>query len=282
VTREGDPGMPSSEVLCVGEVLWDALPAGLFLGGAPFNVACHLRAAGLPVAMASRVGADHLGDEVRRRAAAYDIAVDLVQVDAALPTGFVRVTLDEAGDATYDIVAPAAWDAIAPTEALLRRAADARAIVFGTLAQRHPVARATIERLWDTEALLVFDANLRAPHDDPAVVRRSLRRADVVKVTERELSRIAAWFDLPGDARPGAPLLPTVAGAGRVVRLRHGVRHARAARRRAVAARRVDRAPRLRGGGAGHRWVPATRSSPCCWRGCSAARTPARCCSTPT
>jgi fructokinase len=203
--------MPSSEVLCVGEVLWDALPAGLFLGGAPFNVACHLRAAGLPVAMASRVGADHLGDEVRRRAAAYDIAVDLVQVDAALPTGFVRVTLDEAGDATYDIVAPAAWDAIAPTEALLRRAADARAIVFGTLAQRHPVARATIERLWDTEALLVFDANLRAPHDDPAVVRRSLRRADVVKVTERELSRVAAWFDLPGDARPGAPLLPTVA-----------------------------------------------------------------------
>src|ERR687883_358268 len=54
--------MPASEILCVGEVLWDALPAGLFLGGAPFNVACHLRAAGVPVALMSRVGADHLGE----------------------------------------------------------------------------------------------------------------------------------------------------------------------------------------------------------------------------
>jgi fructokinase len=189
--------MASAEILCVGEVLWDALPAGLFLGGAPFNVACHLRAAGLPVTMVSRVGADQLGDEVLRRAALYGVGIDLIQVDPALPTGFVRVTVDETGNASYEVVEPAAWDAIAPDQKLLRRAAAARAIVFGSLAQRNPVTRGTIERLLDSEALLVFDANLRPPYDDPRVVRRSLERAGVVKVTEGELQRIAEWFDLP-------------------------------------------------------------------------------------
>lgn len=203
--------MPGSEILCVGELLWDALPAGLFLGGAPFNVACHLRAAGLPVAMVSRVGADHLGDEALRRAAGYGIATDLIQVDPALPTGLVRVTLDEAGDAGFDVVAPAAWDAIVPTAALLERAAAARAIVFGTLAQRATATRRTVERLWDTEALLVYDANLRGSHDEAVVVRRSLERAAVVKVSERELRQIAAWFALPGVAASPAPVLDTVA-----------------------------------------------------------------------
>ena len=61
--------MPSTEVLCVGEVLWDALPEGLFLGGAPFNVACHLRAAGITASLVSRIGDDRLGDEAMRRAA---------------------------------------------------------------------------------------------------------------------------------------------------------------------------------------------------------------------
>ena len=106
----------------MGEVLWDALPAGLFLGGAPFNVACHLRAAGVPVALVSRVGRDGLGDEALRRTAQYGVATDLVQVDPALPTGLVRVTLDAAGEASFDIPAPVAWDAVEPADDLLRRA----------------------------------------------------------------------------------------------------------------------------------------------------------------
>src|SRR4051812_2155840 len=166
--------MPEAEVLCVGEVLWDALPAGLFLGGAPFNVACHLRAAGVPSTLVSRVGADHLGEEARARAARYGVGTDLLQVDPALPTGFVRVAVDDAGDARFEIVAPAAWGAIEGTPALLARAAGARALVFGSLAQRHPVSRATIERLWASPARMVFDVNLRPPHDDRDVVQRSL------------------------------------------------------------------------------------------------------------
>src|SRR6476620_9018519 len=126
------PPQPSSEVLCVGELLWDALPAGLFLGGAPFNVACHLRAAGVVSTMVSRVGADHLGDEARQRAARYGVGTDLIQIDDTLATGFVRGHVGPDGNADYDIVEPAAWDAIESTRALLDRARHARAIVFGT------------------------------------------------------------------------------------------------------------------------------------------------------
>lgn len=193
--------MPSAEILCVGEVLWDALPEGLFLGGAPFNVACHLRAAGVPATMVSRVGDDRLGEEVVRRAERYGVGVDLIQVDPALPTGFVRVAVDDAGNPAYEILAPAAWDAIETTDALLRRALAARAIVFGSLAQRHPTSRATIERLWESPATMVLDVNLRPPYDDREIVRRSLQRADVVKLSVPELERVAEWFRLPGDAR---------------------------------------------------------------------------------
>lgn len=193
--------MPNTEVLCVGEVLWDALPEGLFLGGAPFNVACHLRAAGTPVTMVSRIGDDRLGDEVLRRAARYGVGTDLVQVDSVLPTGFVRVKVDDAGNPGYEILGPAAWDAIAPSDPLLRRAARARAIVFGSLAQRSAISRDTIQRLWETEALMVFDVNLRPPFADREIVRQSLERADVVKLSEEELQRIAEWFALRGSPR---------------------------------------------------------------------------------
>src|SRR5438105_2656179 len=177
---------PRTDILCVGEIVWDALPAGLFLGGAPFNTACHLSAAGLPVALVSRVGADQLGDEALRRAAWYGVDTTLVQVDPALPTGLVRVAVDERGSASYEIVDPAAWDAIEPEPALLQRGAAARAIVFGSLAQRAAVSHDTIEQLWrvGTDTLLVFDANLRAPYDDADVVRLSLGSAALVKLTE--------------------------------------------------------------------------------------------------
>jgi fructokinase len=193
--------MATAEVLCVGEVLWDALPEGLFLGGAPFNVACHLRAAGVSVSMVSRVGADRLGDEVLRRATRYGVETDLIQVDDELPTGFVRVNVGDAGNPSYEICSPAAWDSIEPSETLLGRAARARAIVFGTLAQRAPLSRSTIQRLWDTSALMVFDVNLRPPVEDVQVIERSLRRADVVKLSEDELRRIAKWFDLGDTTR---------------------------------------------------------------------------------
>jgi fructokinase len=199
--RDDGHAVTTPEILCVGEILWDALPAGLFLGGAPFNVACHLRAAGWAVSMVSRIGDDRLGHEALRRAAWYGVGTDLVQIDPELPTGFVRVTIDDAGNADYDILEPAAWDAIAATDELLDRAGRARAIVYGSLAQRHVTSRTTIERLWKSESLMVFDANLRPPYDDQEIVRRCLHHAEVVKVTEGELARIAEWFALGRELR---------------------------------------------------------------------------------
>ena len=193
--------MSTSEILCVGELLWDSLPAGLFLGGAPFNVAGHLHTLGVPVAMVSRVGLDRLGAEALQRAARYGIDTDLVQLDPVLPTGFVSVTVDDDGIPAYDIVAPAAWDAIELREGLLDRAARARAIVFGSLAQRQAVSRETIERLYAADVPKVFDVNLRPPYDDADVVRRSLPHADIVKLNEHELDQMARWFDLPTGLR---------------------------------------------------------------------------------
>lgn len=211
-----------SEILCVGEVLWDSLPSGLFLGGAPFNVACHLRAAGMPAAMVSRIGDDRLGAEIVARATRYGVTVDLMQVDAQLPTGFVDVTLDESGVPAFNIVAPAAWDAIATSEALLARATAARAIVFGSLAQRQAVTRATIEQLWKSDALMVFDVNLRPPFDDREVVRRSLQRADMVKMSDDELHQLASWFGLPPGVREGATAIAEQFSCGTVCVTRGG------------------------------------------------------------
>lgn len=208
--------MARSEVLCVGEVLWDSLPAGLFLGGAPFNVAGHLHALGVPVGVVSRVGADRLGMEALRRLAGSGIATDLVQVDPALPTGFVSVTLDGNGVPEYDIVEPAAWDAIEPKEGLTERATRAAAIVFGSLAQRSPVSRGTIEQLCRVEVPRVFDVNLRPPYDDEDVVRRSLAQADVVKLNQDELKQLAGWFGLPRGLREGAAALAESFGCGTV------------------------------------------------------------------
>jgi len=207
------PLASAGEVLCVGEVLWDSLPEGLFLGGAPFNVACHLRATGTPVSMVSRVGNDRLGDEVLRRAARYGVGTELIQVDDALPTGFVRVHVDERGNGSYEICEPVAWDALEATEPLLARAAQAKAIVFGTLAQRSAATRATIERLWTVgarRALMVCDVNLRAPYDDVEIVRASLRMADVVKLADAELVRLSAMFGWgAGDERELTRMLAT-------------------------------------------------------------------------
>ena len=198
--------MPA-EILCYGEVLWDALPAGLFLGGAPFNVACHLAGAGASVAMVSRVGVDRLGEEAMRRAVTFGVATDLIQIDPELPTGFVRATVDDAGEARYEILAPAAWDAIEATDELLGRAQQAQCIVFGSLAQRQKVARATLERVWRSKALMVFDINLRPPHEDMDAIRKSLQRADVVKINRAELMKLGGWYGLPKTERDATAAL---------------------------------------------------------------------------
>lgn len=203
-------------VLCVGELLWDSLPTGLFLGGAPYNVAAHLHDLGAEVHLLSRVGDDRLGAEALRRVAGHGVPTALLQTDSALPTGFVSVTLDSAGAPGYDIVRPAAWDAIEATPSALQCARAADALVFGTLAQRDERSRAAIGALVDGPALTALDLNLRPPYDDRWLVERSLAAAQLVKLNRDELARVAGWFDLPSDMREGMVALSARFGCSTV------------------------------------------------------------------
>lgn len=187
----------NGEIMCIGEILWDSLPRGLYLGGAPFNVACHLQSLGEQVVFVSRVGGDVLGTEARRRLRNRGLSDALVQIDRRFPTGFVEVKLSADGIPSYVIVEPAAWDRIALTEDLVDRAVHARAIVFGSLAQRGRTSRATLRALLDTEAVKVFDVNLRPPYLDKKIVAASLEAADIVKCNMVELEILSEWFGLP-------------------------------------------------------------------------------------
>ena len=188
-------------ILCVGEVLWDSLPAGLFLGGAPFNVACDLNALKHKVKVLSRVGDDVLGQEVLRRMKSRGMSVDLVQIDDRLPTGFVQVEVDDQGIPRYTISEPSAWDAIQVTKEVLEELGNAKVLVFGSLAQRNIAARGTIQELCRGDYLKVLDVNLRPPYDDPEVVCSSLGRANILKLNVKEARQIASWFGLPQDER---------------------------------------------------------------------------------
>jgi fructokinase len=200
-------------VLCAGEVLWDVLPGGEFLGGAPFNVAGHSARLGAHALLATRLGKDQRGRRALELARALGIDLSLVQIDAKLPTGEARATLDAGGSARYEFLTQAAWDALALTPALLEAAGTADAFVFGTLGQRDVRARATIAQLAAAAKWRVFDPNLRAPHIERDICEAGLKDAGLVKINEEECGVLAAWFG--GAATPEA-LWSTLAARFRI------------------------------------------------------------------
>jgi fructokinase len=206
--------------LCFGEVLWDFLPDGLFLGGASLNAAYHLHRHGVEARVVSAVGRDVLGDELRRRCGLWGLSTDgIAQLDT-LSTGYVRVAVGSNGDARFDIVTPVAWDRIPATEADLRAAARADAFIFGSLAQRSAPNRASLDRLLEAlpePALRVFDANLRPPYDDLELVRGLARKASLFKVNAVEAARLAGDAETPGREEAHARVLATQSGCRLVV-----------------------------------------------------------------
>lgn len=185
-------------ICCIGEVLWDALPEGLFLGGAPLNVCYHLTVLGEQALMVSRVGNDRLGREALRNLKNRGVPAGYLQTDEEIETGFVKVNLSQKEGPDYEIIEPAAWDFISFTDSVAKLAKAADIIVFGTLGQRSEVSRKTIQQLIKGDALGVYDVNLRPPFDDPSIVRYSLREADIVKMNEDELMILAGWFSWSG------------------------------------------------------------------------------------
>lgn len=189
------------KILCIGEVLWDSLPSGLYLGGAPLNVCYHLNQFGLDATIASRVGNDRLGQEAIRRIKGLGIPVELIQQDDQLETGFVGVELSQNGDPRYNIVEPVAWDQIKVTEELQKKASESWGLVFGSLAQRNKVSRQSIQKLWKGDTMLIFDMNLREPFINQDVIYNSLTMANVVKMNEEELNYLIEWLGLSGSSR---------------------------------------------------------------------------------
>jgi len=213
--RRGTTPM-SAPVLCFGEILWDLLPHGAFPGGAPFNVAYHLHRLGVPVLPVSAVGPDELGAQLLARLAAWGIASTAIAHLATAPTGTVTATLGPSGDAHYTIAPDTAWDHIPVTGAPLAAATSAPALIFGSLALRSVTNRESLARLvaaLPPTAWRVFDVNLRAPHDDLALVRRNAPLANVLKLNASEAARLAAGEpETPGREETHARLLATQLG----------------------------------------------------------------------
>ncbi len=198
------PAMLASErpvrLAAFGELLWDVYPKARLLGGAPANVAFHARALGAQSTLVSRVGNDALGREARAELERRGVDVSQVGTDQEHATGTVTVTLTSAGP-QFVIEPHAAWDFISVDAAAHARLTCVDAFCFGSLAQRHQVARTALFQILDgfTEArpLLVFDVNLRPPFVDLGLVLRSIERADVVKLNEDELAWLAHALDVP-------------------------------------------------------------------------------------
>ncbi|MCW5557163.1 MAG: carbohydrate kinase [Verrucomicrobiae bacterium] len=192
----------SPGVVSIGEVLWDLLPSGAQLGGAPANLATLAAGLGADAALISRVGADGLGTQARAQLTARGVDVSAVSTDPAAPTGTVGVDLDAFGQPRFTIHRPAAWDFLQASPEALERVSRAQAVCFGTLAQRHPTARDALRALVSAAGaspLILCDINLRAPFCDPEVIEWSLRAAGTVKLNETELPFLANLLSLDGD-----------------------------------------------------------------------------------
>jgi fructokinase len=188
----------------LGEVLWDLLPTGKQLGGAPANFAYHAHALGAEGVVISRIGDDALGREIFERLRNLGLRTDGITIDPNAPTGTVSVALDAQGHPSYTIHENVAWDRITADEAALAQAQLADAICFGSLAQRSETSWQNIRALvgaTPSPALRIFDINLRQHFYSREIIEASLHLANVLKINDTELPVLAHLFELPGDAR---------------------------------------------------------------------------------
>lgn len=177
------------KIVCFGEVLWDSLPKGLFLGGAPYNVACHLRRLGFRPTLISAVGEDVLGGEILDRAKANGLDTFSITVQPNAPTGIAKVALAPDGSASYTFPEPSAWDRIDIGDTARTELAETNAIIFGSLAARSEQNSELLESILDeSNALRVFDVNLRPPHIDRLAILTLSQKADVLKLNADELT----------------------------------------------------------------------------------------------
>jgi|WetSurMetagenome_2_1015567.scaffolds.fasta_scaffold09509_2 fructokinase len=188
------------KVAGIGEVLWDQLPQGDVLGGAPANVAFHACQLGAESYIISAVGNDKLGNDIISRLSTKNINLLISRV--AYPTGTVKVTLDDMGVPDFVITNNVAWDYIELTSESSDLAEQLDAVCFGSLAQRNRVSHIAITKflnLLPEETLKIFDINLRQNFYNKQLINDSLTISNILKINDDELIIIAELFGLKGD-----------------------------------------------------------------------------------
>ncbi len=188
-------------VVGMGEALWDVLPEGKKIGGAPANFAYHVSQFGLPSAVVSAVGNDALGNEIIENFTSKGLNHLIATVP--YPTGTVQVEIDQAGIPQYDIKENVAWDNIPYTAMLENLAQRTKAVCFGSLAQRNIVSRKTINLFLDAmpqdpDSLVVFDVNLRQGFYNKEILCNSMKRCNILKINDEELVTVSRMFGYPG------------------------------------------------------------------------------------
>lgn len=211
----------------IGEVLWDMLPEGKRIGGAPANFAFHAAQFGLECRVVSAVGNDRPGQEIHETLSARRLKG--IVADVPFPTGTVQVAVDGRGVPAYEIKEEVAWDNIPFTPAVEALALQTRAVCWGSLAQRSPVSRATINRYIDTMPdgegrLKVFDVNLRQNFYSREIIKDSLRRCNILKINEEELVTVAGLSGFDAGSLKDCCRLMLVESGLRMLVLTCGVR----------------------------------------------------------
>ncbi|MDZ4685462.1 MAG: carbohydrate kinase [Planctomycetaceae bacterium] len=194
------PDATRIDVIGLGELLWDCFPDGRKPGGAPANVAFHAQQLGLSARVATRVGSDALGDELCGFLSQQGLHTDLIQRDSQHGTGTVTIEPQADGSARYTFLENSAWDFLEADDRWLSAMSQARAICFGTLAQRGETSRATIHRCLQAtsaECLRVYDVNLRPPFLDREWILASLKFARIVKLNDDEVRVLTALLGAP-------------------------------------------------------------------------------------
>ena len=192
--------MKKLKVIAVGEIVWDMLPAGKQLGGAPLNFAFFSKELGAEAYAVSAIGNDVLGDETLAVASATGVNLDYLQRNN-LPTSRVLISLDNEGVPQYEIVENVAWDALECPQMILDLVKDASVMCWGSLAQRSVTSRQSVLAMLSAapkECVKVFDINIRQHYYSREVIETSLGYADILKLNEDELPLVASILGLSG------------------------------------------------------------------------------------
>ena len=181
-------------VVTFGEVLWDILPSGAVPGGAPMNVAYHLKQLGQHPTIITRIGNDEMGLSLKKFFSDLGVNTNYFQLDNQFETGKVFAKLMPGNEVNYDIVSPSAWDFISCDEQLIDLVKQSDYFIYGSLASRSTMSKKTLFQLLENASVKILDLNLRKPHYDKQILEELIQTATILKLNESELELITGWF----------------------------------------------------------------------------------------